>query len=92
MAPLEFRHVREPFLIGLVRVELPVQEIPGQVLRILRAAGTAAAAVLDGGLDPQNAANAQHSLVVDTDVVVMAQTVVDPPVTHLRVFGVDLFH
>ncbi len=30
--PLEFRHIREPFFIGLVRVELPSQKILGQVL------------------------------------------------------------
>ena len=90
--PFEFRHIREPFLVGLVRAELPVQKILGQVLRILRVAGTPVIAVLDGGLDPQDAANAQHSLVIDVDAVVVTQAVIDPPVTHLRVFSVELFH
>ena len=90
--PFEFRHIREPFLVGLVRVELPVQEVLGQILRILCVAGTAVAAVLDGGLDPQDAAYAQHPLVVDADAMVVTQAVIDPPVAHLRVFSVDLFH
>lgn len=43
--------------------------------------GAAAASVLDRGADVFDPADAEHPLVVDMDAAVMAQVIVEPPVT-----------
>ena len=50
LVPLELRHIRQPFLIRLVRTEVPVKNIFCQILRILCIPGTAVVCILDGGL------------------------------------------
>ena len=52
--------------------------------------GAAAASVLDRGSDISDPADTQHPLVVDMDAAVMAQVIVEPPVTLIRTFLVDL--
>ena len=47
--------------------------------------------VLDRGTDISGPADAEHPLVVDMDAAVMAQIVVEPPVSLIRTFGVELF-
>ena len=90
--PFELRDVCEPLLVGLVRVELAVEQILRDVLRILRPPGAAVVAVLDGGLDAPGAADAQNALVIDVDIVIVAQLVVDTPITLVRAFHVDPLH
>ena len=53
--------------------------------------GAAAASVLDRGADVFDPADAEHPLVVDMDTAVMAQIVVEPPVSLIRAFLVKLF-
>ena len=55
--PLEFCHVREPLLVGLICMELTVKKVLCYVLRVLRLPRAAVAAVLDGRLDPLVAAD-----------------------------------
>ena len=90
LVPLEFCHIGKPLLIGLCGIKLPVQKIFGKVLRIFCVSGAAAASVLDRGADVSDPADAEHPLVVDMDAAVMAQVIVEPPVTLIRTFLVDL--
>ena len=92
LVPFELRDVGKPLLVRLARIELAVKQILGDVLRILRPSGAAVVAVLDRGLDARGTADAKDSLVVDVDVVVMAQLVVDPTIALIRALHVDLLH
>ena len=92
IVPLELRHIREPFLIGLVCMKLTVEQVLCYVLRVLRLPCAAVAAVLDGGLDASGTANTQDTLVVDVDAVVVPQLVVDASVTLVRTVHVDLLN
>lgn len=92
LIPLELGDVGEPLLIWLVRVELAVEYILSNILWILRPPGTAMTVVLDGGLDTRGAADAQDALVVDMYIVVVPQLVVDPAISLVRAFRVDLLY
>ena len=92
IVPLELRHIRESFLIGLVCMKLTVEQVLCYVLRVLRLPCAAVAAVLDGGLDASGTANTQDTLVVDVDAVVVPQLVVDASVTLVRTVHVDLLN
>ena len=88
--PLEFRYVGKPLFIRLVRMKVPIKQIPGHKLRILCLSGAAVAAVLDGGLDALGTANPENTLVVYMNVVVMPEIVIDAAVTLVWAFRVDL--
>lgn len=92
LVPLELRHIGQPFFIGFVRIKLAVQDILRNVLGILGLPGTAAAGVLDGRLDIPGPADAQHTLIVHMDTVVVAQIIIEPAVTLIRAFLVALFY
>lgn len=88
--PLEFRNVGKSLFIRLVRMKVPIKQIPGHKLRILCLSGAAVAAVLDGGLDALDTANPENTLVVYMNVVVMPEIVIDTAVTLVWAFRVDL--
>ena len=90
--PLELRHIGEPFLIGLVRVELAVQDVFRNILGILGPPGAALVFVLDGGFDILGPADAQHALVIDMDAMVVAKVVVEPPVPLIRALLMDFLN
>ena len=92
LIPLELRYIRQPLLIRLGSMKVSVKQILSQALRILSVPGAAIIGILNCGLDIHASTDSQSSLVVDTDSVVMAQIVVDPAVTFVRTFGVDLLH
>lgn len=92
LIPLEFRHIGEPFLIGLVRVELAVQDVFRNILGILGPPGAALVFVLDGGFDILGPADAQHALVIDMDAIVVAKVVIEPPVPLIRALLMDLLN
>ena len=48
--PLELRNIRQPFLVRLLRMEVPVENVLCQVLRILSISCTTMVCILDGGL------------------------------------------
>lgn len=91
LVPLEFCHIGEPLLIGLCGVKLPVQKILSKILRVLRLSGAATVVIFHGRADISGPADAEHPLVIDMDAAVMAQIVVEPPVSLIRAFGVELF-
>ena len=51
LIPLELRYIREPLFIGRCSVEIPIQHILSNVLRIPGPPGTAVITVLDCGFD-----------------------------------------
>ena len=92
LIPFEFRYVGKPFFIRFIRIELSVEQILGYVLWALCLPGAAAVAVLDRGTDVSDPADAEHSLVIDIDAVVMTQVVIEPSVTLIRTFLMDLLN
>ena len=69
--PLEFGYIGKPLFIWLVRMELAVQQVPRNILRIFRPPGTPLIRILDGGLDILYPADAQHPFVIDMDTVIV---------------------
>ena len=92
LIPFELSHVGKPLLVGLVGTELAVEQVLCDILRILRPSGAAVIAVLYGGLNAPDAANAQHALVIDMDVVIVTQFIVDPAITFVGILGMDGFN
>ena len=90
--PLEFCHICEPFLVGLVRVELAVQQVFGYVLRIAGMPGAAVTGILDCGPYILCPAYTKHSLVVDMDAIVVFQVIPDTPVSLIRGLVVDVLN
>ena len=90
--PFELRHVGQPFLIGLVRIELTVQDVLRNILWVLGPPGAALVGVLNGGFDIPGPADAQHALVIDTDTMVMAKLVIEPPIALIRALLMDLLN
>ena len=91
LVPLEFCHIGEPLFVWLCGIKLPVQKVFGKILRIFRVPGAATVVIFHGRADISGPADAEHPLVVDMDTSVMAQIVVEPPVSLIRTFGVELF-
>ena len=72
-------------------MEVPVENILCQILRICGIPCTTMVRVLDGGLYVTAAADPQGTFVADVDIVVSFQIITDTTVTFVRTFGVDLF-
>lgn len=89
--PFELGNIRQPFLVWTVRVEIPVKNILGQILRILRIPGTALPCIFDGGFNIPAAADAHGSFVTDVNVVVSVQVIPNPAVAFVRAFHMNLF-
>ena len=92
LIPLKFCYIGEPLFIRFVRIELTIEQILGDILRILSLPGATVVAVLDGGLDALGAADSQDTFVVHMNAVVVPQFVIEAPVAFVRTFHMDLFH
>ena len=90
--PFELRDIGEPLFVGFVRIELAVEYILCDILRVLCLPGTAVVAVLDGGFYALGTADTQDALIIDMNAVVVAQLVVDAAITLIRTLHVDLLH
>ena len=90
--PFELHHIGKPFLIRLLRIELAVQQIFSKILRVLCPSGAATVIVLHSGAYISGPADAQHSLVIDIDTMVMTQIVIKPPVAFIRTFRMNLLN
>ena len=75
--PLKLRHICQPLLIGHTCMELTVQPVFRDVLRISGLSGAAVVLVLNGGLDIQTAADTKYTLFIYIRLVVMGQIVFD---------------
>ena len=90
--PFELRHIGKPFFIWLLRVELAVQQVFSKILGSLCPSGAATVIVLYGGADISGPADAQHSLVIDIDTIVMTEIVIQSPVTFIRASQMNLLN
>ena len=88
--PFELRHIRQPLLVGLFSVEVPVQKVLGYVLRVLGLPCAAVVGIFNRGLNPTLPADTKHALVVDWNPVVDLQIIPEPTVTFLRLVHVHL--
>ena len=88
--PFELRHIGQPLLVGCLGMEITVQYILCNILRVLGPSCTAVVAVLDGGLDVFLATDPQHPFVVNVDAVVMTKIIVDAAISFVGAFHVDL--
>lgn len=86
LVPFEFCHIGKLFLIRFLRIELAVQQIFSKILRVLCPSGAAMVIVLYSGAYISGPADAQHSLVIDIDTMVMTQIIIQPPVAFIRTF------
>ena len=91
LKPLEFGHIGKPLFIGLCGIKLPVQKVFGKILRIFCVPGAATVVIFHGRAYISGPADAEHPFVIDMDTSVMAQIVVEPPVSLIRAFLVELF-
>ena len=91
LVPLEFCHIGEPLFVWLCGIKLSVQKVFGKILRVLRLSGAATVVIFHGRADISGPADAEHPFVIDMDTSVMAQIVVEPPVSLIRAFLVELF-
>ena len=89
---LEFSNISQPFLVGLVCLEFPVQQIICQIIRISTLPGTAVVAVLNRGLNPAAPADPKHPLVIHMGVVVPIQFILESAVSHLRMLLVNILN
>lgn len=92
LIPFEFCYIGKPFLIGLCSIELPVQKILSNIMRILRLSGTSTVVVFHGRAYISDSANTEHPLVIDMNAIVMAQVIIESPVAFIRAFLVNLFN
>ena len=92
LIPLEFCYIGKPLLVGLCSIELPVQKILGKILRILRLPGASTVIVFHGRSYISGSADAEYSLVIDMNAMVMAQVVIEPPVAFIWAFFMNLFY
>ena len=88
----ELRHIGKPFLIGFLRMELAVQQVFSKILRGFCLLGASTIIVLYSGSDIPDTADAQHSLIVDIDTVVMTQIVIQSPIAFIRAFRMDFLN
>ena len=86
LIPFKLCHIGKPFLIRLLRIELAVQQVFSKILRVLCPPCAATVIVLHSRSYIFGPADAQHSLVIDIDTMVMAQIVIQSPVAFIRTF------
>ena len=89
---VEFCHISEPFLVGPVRMEVPVQQVLRCVLGCTAPLGTALSDVLYRRADVQAPADTQGALVIDGCLMVARQVIPDAAVALVRALSVDLLH
>ena len=73
-------------------MKFAVKEVLCNVLRASGQARAAVICVLDGGFDVPSTADAQHSFVVDTNVMVSFEFVSDTTIPFVRTGGVNLLY
>ena len=89
---LEFSNICEPFLVGFICFEFPIQQIVCEVKGILALPGASMVAVLNGGFNPAAPADPKHPFVIYMGIVVPIQFILEPAVSHLRMFFVDILN
>ena len=90
--PFEFGDIRQPFFIGFISCELPVQDVLSNELRIACLAGTSVVGILDRGFYPFLPADPQYAFVVYLDAVILLQIILYSAITFIGTFRVDLLN
>ena len=83
LIPFELCYIRKPFLIWLVRMEVAVKKILGNILWILCPPGAAVVVVLNGRLDAFGPADAKNTLVVHVNMLIVMNTRLPQTLTAL---------
>ena len=89
--PLEFRNVCQPFFVRPVCLEIPIQFVLGNILRICSMPSTTVVGILDGGFDPFRPADSEHALVADLYLMVFLKIISYTPVSFVRIVVMNLF-
>ena len=89
---LEFSNIRQPFLVGLVCFEFPVQQIVCQVIWILALSGTAAVVVFNRRFNPAVPTDPKHPFVIHMRIVVPIKFVFKPAISHFRMLFVNVLN
>lgn len=76
LIPFELRHIGKPFLIRFLCMELAVQQVFSKILRVLYPSAAATVIILHSGAYISGPTDAQYSLVIDIDTMVMTQIVI----------------
>lgn len=92
LIPFELCDIGKPFFIGLVCMELTIQQIVGNILRILRLPCAAMIVVFDGGFNILCPTDTKDALIVDVDIVVMLQIIIDAAVSLIWTVHVYLLY
>ena len=88
--PFELRHISKPLFVWPVRIELAVQDVFSDILRIFRSPRTAVVVVLNGGFDTFGAADTENAFIVHMNVLVVLKIVVNAAVALVRTGHMDL--
>ena len=88
----EFCDISQPFLVGLVCLELPFQQVVCQIIWILALPGTSVVTVFNRGFNPAASADPKHPLVIHMSVVSPIQFIFKPAVPHLGVLFMDILN
>ena len=89
---LEFSNIGQPFLVRLVCLELAVQQIVRQIIRILTLPGAAMVVVFNRGFNPAAPADSKHPFVIYVGIMVPIQFIFEPAVSHLRMLLMNILN
>ena len=90
--PFKLCYVCHSFQIWRRGVEVTIQNVFGQILWTVGMACTTVVTILDGGTNLFDAADAQHTFVINMDMIVMIQVISYPAITFNGILHVDLFN
>ena len=89
---MEFCHIRKPFLVRGLGIELPVKYVFGNILRILSTAGTPIICIFYRRLYTELTADPKYSFIIGFHAVITLQLIPDSPVSLVRGIFMDLFY
>lgn len=89
---LELCHIRQPFLVRLLRMKFSLQNIFCKILRIGCLPRTAMATVLDSRFDPSGTTDPQDSLIIHRRFMEPFQIIPDASVSFVWILLVDLLY
>ena len=89
---LEFSNIGQPFLVGFICLEFPIQQIVCQIIWILALSGTAAVVVFNRRFNPAAPTDPKYPFVIHMGVVVTIQFIFEPTVSHLRMLFMNILN
>ena len=89
---MEFCHIRKPFLVRGLGIELPVKYVFGNILRILSMAGTPIICIFYRRLYTELTTDPQNSLIIGFHAMITFQIIPDSPVSFVWGVFMDFFY